>query len=128
MRGVKFYSKTHEWMEEDAATKEVKVGITDHAQHALGDVVYVGLPRVGATFKASEVFADVESVKATSDIYSPVGGVVAAVNEAVTKTPALLNSAAESDGWLVKFKDVSGKASDLMDSAAYKKFVEETSH
>jgi len=96
------YAKSHEWVRvhEDVAT----VGITDHAQHELTDVVFVELPNVGRSVKAGEACAVVESVKTASDIYSPVTGEVVAVNKAVSESPALVNSAPFGDGWFFKVK------------------------
>ncbi|MCW5557350.1 MAG: glycine cleavage system protein GcvH [Verrucomicrobiae bacterium] len=96
------YAKSHEWVlvHEDAAT----VGITDHAQHELTDVVFVELPNVGRSVKAGEACAVVESVKTASDIYSPVTGEIVAVNKALTDNPALVNTAPFGDGWFFKVK------------------------
>ena len=96
------YAKSHEWVRVsgDAAT----VGITDHAQAELTDIVFVELPAVGRALKAGEACAVVESVKTASDIYSPVSGEIIAVNAAVVDNPALVNTAADSDGWLYKVK------------------------
>ena len=95
------YASTHEWarLEEDGT---VTVGITDHAQDALGDVVFVELPEVGTVLDAGEEAGVVESVKAASDVYAPVDGSISEVNEALSSDPALVNTAAESDGWLYK--------------------------
>ena len=87
-------------VEGDIAT----VGITDHAQDQLGDVVFVDLPEVGASFEKEDTFGAVESVKAASDIYSPVTGEVTEVNTELTDEPSLVNSSAEGDGWMAKFK------------------------
>merc|ERR1719387_2472548 len=106
------FSKDHEWI---TVTDGVgTIGITNHAQEQLGDVVYVDLPEIGDT---------VESVKAASDIYSPISGEVVEVNEALNDEPALVNSSAEADGWMtrVKLSDAS-ELDDLMDEAAYKEF------
>jgi len=96
------YAKSHEWVRvhEDAAT----VGITDHAQHELTDIVFVELPNVGRTLKAGEACAVVESVKTASDIYSPVSGEIVAVNKAVVDNPALVNSAPFGDGWFFRVR------------------------
>jgi glycine cleavage system H protein len=96
------YAKSHEWVRVtgDLAT----VGITDHAQHELTDVVFVELPAVGRHVKAGEPCAVVESVKTASDIYAPVSGTVLEVNPAVVDNPALVNTAPDSDGWLCKIK------------------------
>ena len=97
------YSDSHEWvrLEQDGT---VTVGISDHAQGALGDVVYVELPQAGAHLSAGDEAAVVESVKAASDIYAPVGGEVLAVNEALTDSPETVNKSPYSDGWFFKLK------------------------
>ncbi len=101
------YAPTHEWLRLDGA--EGTVGITDHAQAELTDVVYVELPAVGKTVKAGEQICVVESVKAASDIYSPISGTVTAVNEALTANPALLNTDPFVEGWIFKIKIDSGE-------------------
>merc|ERR1719387_2537683 len=115
------FSKDHEWI---TVTDGVgTIGITNHAQEQLGDVVYVDLPEVGATVEKDETMGAVESVKAASDIYSPVSGEVLEVNGALTDDPSLVNSGAEGDGWMAKVK-LSDKSEldGLMDEAAYKAF------
>ncbi|MEM1157953.1 MAG: glycine cleavage system protein GcvH [Verrucomicrobiota bacterium] len=96
------YTKSHEWIE--VAEAAGTVGITDHAQNELSDVVFVELPEIGRTVEAGEAVAVVESVKAASDIYSPVSGEITAVNETLSNDPALVNSGAFTDGWLFKIK------------------------
>jgi len=96
------YSKSHEWVR--VAGDEGEVGITDHAQHELTDVVFVELPQAGRQVKAGEACAVVESVKTASDIYSPVSGQIFGVNKAVTENPALVNSEPYKGGWLFKVK------------------------
>jgi glycine cleavage system H protein len=96
------YAETHEWIRSDGATGTV--GITDHAQAELTDVVYVELPQVGTVLKASDNVAVVESVKAASDIYSPVGGEVIAVNSELESNPALVNTDPYNAGWIFKIK------------------------
>ena len=113
------YAKSHEWVRVngDVAT----VGITDHAQHELTDVVFVELPQVGRQVKAGETCAVVESVKTASDIYSPVSGEVTAVNQKVVDTPALVNDKPYDDGWFFQLKLSDPKELDaLMNDAAYK--------
>jgi glycine cleavage system H protein len=97
------YAKSHEWLklESDGAAT---VGITDYAQNSLGDITYVQLPKVGATLKAGEMFGVVESVKAASDVYMPVGGVVTAVNETLNTAPETLNTAPYDAGWMLKLQ------------------------
>ena len=112
-------------MEGDIAT----VGITDHAQDQLGDVVFVDLPEVGATYEKDDTFGAVESVKAASDIYSPVTGEVTEVNAELTDEPSLVNSSAEGDGWMAKFRLAKPEELDeLMDLGAYKEFCDEEAH
>ena len=101
MNDLKF-TRTHEWLR--SGLDEVTVGITDHAQQLLGDMVYVELPEVGDVVKAGEELGVVESVKAASDFYAPVGGVVTAINEEVIENPAVVNSDPYKEGWLVKMK------------------------
>jgi len=118
------FSKDHEWVkvEGEVAT----VGITDHAQEQLGDVVFVDLPEVGAAVTMNETMGAVESVKAASDVYAPVSGEVTDVNGALNDDPALINSSAESDGWMCKIKlSTPGELDGLMDADAYKKFCDE---
>ena len=118
------YTKDHEWIDHDGAA--AAVGITDHAQEQLGDVVFVDLPEVGRTVEAEEAMAVVESVKAASDVYAPIAGEIVEVNEALADNPALVNEAAEGDGWFVKLKPADAAALDgLMDEAAYRAFVAE---
>ena len=116
------YSKDHEWIAADGDT--ATIGITEHAQEQLGDVVFVELPAIGKAMKKGESAAVVESVKAASEVYSPVSGEVIAVNKELEGDPALVNRGAEGDGWFmkVKLKDKSELA-ELMDKAAYDKFV-----
>ena len=121
------YAKSHEWLllEGDAAT----VGITDYAQSSLGDIVFVELPKVGQEIAAGATFGSVESVKAVSDLYSPVGGTVTAVNSALNDAPETINTAA-NETWIIKLavSDKSGEGA-LLDAAGYEKFVaEETGH
>lgn len=118
------YTKDHEWIDHDGAV--AVVGITDHAQEQLGDVVFVDLPEAGRAVEAEEAMAVVESVKAASDVYAPVAGEVVEVNEALADNPALVNEAAEGDGWFVKLKPADPAALEgLMDEAAYRAFVAE---
>jgi glycine cleavage system H protein len=112
------YTTTHEWVKSEA-DGTVTVGITDHAQSALGDLVYIELPAVGRVVGAGEACAVVESVKAASDIYAPVAGEVIAVNPALAGTPEVVNQGAY-DAWLFKLKPSAGAATAaLLDAAAY---------
>ena len=117
------YTRSHEWVrtEDDTAT----VGISDHAQDELGDVVFVELPDEGATFDAGESFGTVESVKAVSDVYAPVGGEVIEVNSSLEDAPEKINDDPYGEGWLVKLR-TSGEA-DLLSPEEYEKVVEEES-
>lgn len=110
------YTKSHEWLAKDG-----KVGISDYAQQALGEVVFIELPAVGAKVKAGDVLGSVESVKAASDIYSPVDGEVVEVNEKLADEPALMNESPEEGGWIARLKVGGGKSSTLMDAGAYAK-------
>ena len=112
------YSKDHEWMKEEDGV--VVIGISDFAQDALGDVVFVNLPGEGDEVTAGEAFGDVESVKAVSDLVSPVSGTVCAVNEELLDEPEKLNKA-PYDAWLIKVEHV-GDTSELLDAAAYEAF------
>jgi glycine cleavage system H protein len=115
------YTKTHEWVrrEEDVAT----VGITEHAQDELGDVVFIELPERGASFGAGDAFGTVESVKAVSDLYAPVGGEVVEVNEALNDAPEKINEEPYGDGWIIRLR-VSEEA-DLLSAGDYEKLLEE---
>jgi glycine cleavage system H protein len=119
------YTKTHEWIkiEGDSAT----IGISDYAQDSLGDVVYVELPEVGASFDAGQSFGAIESVKAASELYLPVGGEVTEVNSPLPDRPDLLNSDPYGDGWLIKIKLAQGVGA-LMSAEAYEKYVDEIKH
>lgn len=118
------YTKDHEWAS-DAKNGVVTVGITDHAQDSLGDIVYVELPQVGRELKAHETFGVVESIKAVSDLYSPVAGKVVEVNPSVGADPALVNRSPYGEGWLMKIALANpGQLSELMDSSKYRSFVE----
>ena len=114
------YSKSHEWVKLDGGT--AVVGLTDFAQSELGDLVFVNLPEVGDTVEAGEVFGDVESVKAVSDVYSPVTGEVTEINEELLDSPELINDNAY-EAWFIKVKDVSA-TEELLTAEEYKAFVE----
>ena len=118
------YTKEHEWvrLQDGIAT----VGITDYAQHELGDVVYVELPKIGARLAAGQSLGTVESVKAVSEIYSPVAGEVSEVNSALSQTPETINKDPHGLAWLIKLKvDDAGAVSGLMDAGAYQAFISE---
>jgi glycine cleavage system H protein len=118
------YTKEHEWI---VAKGEIgTIGITDYAQHELGDVVYVEMPKVGRKIETGKPFGTVESVKAVSEIYAPVSGEVTQVNDALIDTPELLNKDPQGEAWLIRVK-ISNPAeiSGLMDAAAYQAYVTE---
>ena len=116
------YAKTHEWVR--VAGEYATIGITDHAQHELTDVVFVELPKQGRTLKAGESCAVVESVKTASDIYTPVSGEVTAVNDAVVANPALVNTDPYGEGWFFKIKLTNpAEAQNLLSGEDYAKQV-----
>jgi glycine cleavage system H protein len=118
------YAESHEWAKKEADL--VVVGITDFAQHELGDVVFVELPPTGSKFKKDEAFGVIESVKAASDLFLPVGGEIVATNEALASNPALVNTDPHGAAWLVKIKPVNAAELDtLMDAGAYGSFIAE---
>ena len=112
------YTKSHEWVKEEDGL--YVGGLTDFAQDALGDIVFINMPEEGDDVASGEAFADVESVKAVSDVFSPVSGTVAEVNEGLIAEPALINQE-PYEQWLIKVKDVSD-TEELMDAAAYEEF------
>jgi glycine cleavage system H protein len=120
------YTKEHEWIE--AEGKVGKVGITDYAQNTLGDIVFVDLPKVGSSLEKGKVFGSVESVKAVSDLYSPVTGTVTEVNEELVTAPEKINTDAHG-AWLLKVEmaDLNEVAS-LLNAVDYEKFVKEETH
>jgi glycine cleavage system H protein len=118
------YTQEHEWarIEGDRAV----IGITDYAQDALGDIVYVDIPPVGTTVNAGETFGEVESTKSVSDIYSPVSGTIAERNEQLDKSPEIINSDPYGQGWLVVVEATdAGELDELMDADAYAEMVAE---
>ncbi len=116
------FTEDHEWISVEAGV--ATVGITIHAQEQLGDLVFVDLPEVGRTVSKGEGIVVVECVKAASDVYAPVDGEVVEVNDAVSSDPALINQAAEGEGWLFKLKlSDEGQLSGLLDKAGYDKLV-----
>jgi glycine cleavage system H protein len=118
-----YFTKEHEWIRVDGDT--ATVGISDHAQEQLGDIVFAEVPEPGKRLTRGQEAAVVESVKAASDVYSPVSGEVIEGNQAVADDPALVNSAPEGDGWFFKIKlDNPGELDGLMDEGAYREWVE----
>lgn len=119
------YTETHEWVHADEEGKAL-IGITDHAQEALGDLVFVELPVVGDEISQGDPCAVVESVKAASDIYSPVSGTVTAINEDLEADPAIINSDPYGDGWLFELELIdTEELDDLKDAEAYEESLEE---
>ena len=119
------YAKTHEWVNFINDTT-ARIGISDFAQQALGDLVFINLPEVGDTVTAGDAFGDVESVKAVSDIISPVTGVISAVNQDVIDHPESINEN-PFDSWFIEVKDIAGK-SDFMTASEYGDFCEKEAH
>ncbi len=120
------YSKEHEWVrvEDGLAT----IGITDYAQEELGDIVNVELPDEGDTFAKDEAFGAVESVKASSEVFTPVGGKVVEINEPLFDGPEMLNEDPYDEGWMIKLElSDSGELGDLMDAEAYQQYIQEES-
>jgi glycine cleavage system H protein len=119
------YAKSHEWIK-DEGDGSLTIGITDHAQELLGDLVFVDLPEVGQTLEAGSDCAVVESVKAASDVYSPLSGDVIAINEALDGAPETINEDAFGEGWMFKIKPSNtAELDDLMDAAGYDALVAE---
>jgi glycine cleavage system H protein len=118
------YTKDHEWIKIDGSLGTI--GITDYAQHELGDVVFVELPKVGAQIKSGASFGSVESVKAVSDIFSPVSGEVTEINSSLADQPEKINSDPHGAAWLIRIKlDDPNEANSLMDAKAYQTYIDE---
>jgi glycine cleavage system H protein len=118
------YSKDHEWMliQDNVGT----IGITDYAQHELGDVVYVDLPEVGDKFEAGEPFGSVESVKAVSEVFCPVGGEVTEVNSKLEESPELINSSPHQNAWMIKIRITNNEElKELLSSEEYAEYLQE---
>ena len=117
------YSSDHEWIAVDGG--RVRIGITDYAQDALGDVVYVQVPTVGAAVKAGDSFGEVESTKSVSDVYAPITGTVVAVNDTLGDAPETLNTDPYGAGWLCEIElSDAGQLADLLDAAAYQALID----
>ncbi len=117
------YTSKHEWVRQGAGNT-VRVGITDYAAEALGDVVYVSLPQVGEEVALDDACAEVESTKSVSDVYSPASGVVTAVNELLNDSPETINSDPYGDGWIFELElTEAGEIEDLLDADAYSELV-----
>ena len=116
------YSKDHEWVLVDG--EFASIGITDYAQHSLGDVVYIDMPRVGDNFGTHEAFGSVESVKAVSEIFTPIAGEVTEVNEGLNDTPETVNSDPYGDAWFIKIKmDKPGEADKMLSGEEYEEYL-----
>lgn len=115
------YTSEHEWVSALTAEGTVRVGITDHAQDALGDVVYVDLPSVGDSAAAEDSFGEIESTKSVSDLFAPVAGEIVAVNEGLEDDPALVNSDPYGEGWIIEIRpENADDLANLLDAEAYK--------
>ncbi len=120
------YTREHEWIELDGTTG--KVGITDYAQHSLGDIVFVDMPKVGSAVQKGKVFGSVESVKAVSDLYSPISGTVAEINEELTTVPEKINTDAHGS-WIMRVELTDpAQAGDLLSPEAYEAYIKEETH
>ena len=116
------YTKDHEWVKIEG--NQATIGISDYAQHALGDITFVELPAVGKDIKQQEIFSTVESVKAASDIYAPISGKVIKVNEALEQAPEVLNNAPYGEGWIAVIElDNLLEKENLMDAASYEEYL-----
>jgi len=116
------YTKDHEWVKIEG--NQATIGISDYAQHALGDITFVELPAVGKAIKQQEIFSTVESVKAASDIYAPISGKVTKVNETLEQAPEALNNAPYSEGWIAVIElDNLLEKENLMDAASYEEYL-----
>ena len=115
------YTSEHEWVSALTAEGTVRVGITDHAQDALGDVVYIDLPSVGDSVAAEDSFGEIESTKSVSDLFAPIAGEIVAVNEGLEEDPALVNSDPYGEGWIVEIRpENADDLANLLDAEAYK--------
>ena len=120
----KKYSKDHEWIEVDG--DNAIIGITDHAQESLGDIVFVDLPEINKVVKAGDEVSIIESVKAASDIYSPIDGKIIEINQNLTDDAALINQSAEASGWIFKLKIFNqSQLNDLMTLVQYEEFLKQ---
>jgi glycine cleavage system H protein len=112
------FTKSHEWVHVEGGV--ATIGISDHAQSELGDVIFVELPAVGAVLGTGDKFGSIESVKAASDLYAPVGGTVTAVNDQLADAPERVNSDPYGEGWMIRLNNVDESGSELLDEAGYK--------
>lgn len=121
---MKYFTNQHEWIDIDGDT--ATVGISEHAANELGDITFIELPEIGVTLTAGDALGVIESVKAAADVYSPISGTVAAVNETLEDEPELVNNSAETDGWICKLEDIDTSGLDsLMTVEAYAAFLQE---
>ena len=120
------YTSEHEWVRTDESGSSVRIGITDYAQDALGDIVYVSLPEVGAEIQSGAAVGELESTKSVSDVYAPLTGTVTAVNETLDGTPETVNSDPYGEGWmiLVEMSDPT-ELDDLLEAEAYRRLIQE---
>jgi glycine cleavage system H protein len=118
-----YYTKDHEWIQLDGNV--ATIGITDFAQHELGDIVYIDINTVGKALAAEEVFGTVEAVKTVSDLFMPVTGEILEINSELESAPELVNDAPYTDGWMVKVRLSEGVPADLLDAASYKNLIGE---
>ncbi len=119
------YTAEHEWLRRGETADSVRIGITDYAQDALGDIVYVQLPEVGAELATGTAVGELESTKSVSDVYAPVAGTVVARNEALEQTPELINSDPYGEGWLIELRPTeAAQVESLMDADEYQSQVE----
>jgi glycine cleavage system H protein len=114
------FTESHEWVHVEGGV--ATVGISDHAQSELGDVIFIELPEVGTMLKAGEKFGSIESVKAASDLYAPVGGTVTGVNDQLGDAPERVNSDPYGEGWMIRLDKVDDSGATLLDEAGYKEF------
>lgn len=112
------FTKSHEWVHVEGGV--ATVGISDHAQSELGDVIFIELPSVGTALRPGDKFGTIESVKAASDLYSPVGGTVTAVNDQLSQAPERVNTDPYGEGWMLRLNNVDESGADLLDEAGYK--------
>lgn len=127
LRNDFLYSEEHEWVQ-TVGENTVRIGITEFAQHQLGDIVFVELPDLDSNVQAEAGIGTIESVKTVSDLFAPVGGIVVAVNEALQEAPELVNTSPYEEGWMVEIRvdgDLSAALSGLLDAVAYRKHTEE---
>jgi len=119
------YTDKHEWLAAPQPSGAVRVGITDYAQHALGDIVYVDLPEVGTAVAAGESFGEVESTKSASEVYAPISGTVVARNDRLKDKPELINGEPYGEGWLIEIEPADPSAGgDLLDAEGYAALIE----